>query len=136
MDDRREMSQIDPADLWMERDMSYGFVVRKMVASANAAAAAAEAAVTHSGHDHEIDEEYAADWADVAGVQFGDISSISTSVGVSNNRNWADLEVFESGDAASDEPAWDMVVQALDKQSGPVKWWKVQERGKIVHVKQ
>ncbi|KXJ87740.1 hypothetical protein Micbo1qcDRAFT_167315 [Microdochium bolleyi] len=139
LDDRREMSQIDPADLWMERDMCYGFVVRKMVAAANAAAAAAAAAeadVAHSGHDHDDDDDYAADWAGVTGVQFGDISSISANIGANNNRNWADLEVFESGDAAIDAEAWDMAVQALDHQSGSMKWWKVEEPGKIVRIKQ
>ncbi|KAH7025758.1 uncharacterized protein B0I36DRAFT_365425 [Microdochium trichocladiopsis] len=151
LDDRREMSQIDPADLWMERDMSYGFVVRKMVAAANAAAAAeaAAAAASAAAADAEQDSDHygsgqvsdsddadtTADWAGVTGVHFGDISSVSTTLGNVNNRNWAELEVFESGDAAIDAEAWDMAVQALDHQSGSVRWWKVQDRGRIVRVK-
>lgn len=143
LDDRREMAQIDPADLWMERDMSYGFVVRKMVAAANAATAAAEAiaaADQDSGHHgsgyatDSDDNEITADWAGVAGVQFGEISAVTTTLNTMNNRNWAELEIFESGDAAIDAEAWDMAVQALKRQSGPMRWWKVQDRGKIVRV--
>jgi len=123
--------------------MSYGFVVRKMVAAANAATAAAEAiaaADQDSGHHgsgyatDSDDNEITADWAGIVGVQFGEISSVTTTLNTMNNRNWAELEVFESGDAAIDAEAWDMAVQALKRQSGPMRWWKVQDRGKIVRA--
>ena len=78
------MHHINRADLWMERNTSYGYLMRELTAQSSA----------------------------VPGASTVDPAGDSSSSGSRNQNNWASLRVFETGDAA-DKEAWDMSVQLL-----------------------
>ncbi|RYP74148.1 hypothetical protein DL771_003206 [Monosporascus sp. 5C6A] len=96
-----EMRRVDPADLWMERNAAYQSLMREFVAAFSSPSPSLSSS-----------------------------SSPSPSAGAGGENNWANLRVFETGDAAADKEAWDITCRQLGKSG--VRGWRVEREGMLV----
>ena len=92
LDNKEDMHHIDLADLWMERNTSYSYLMRELTTQSPG----------------------------ISSILSNDPADNSESGNSTNRNNWAALRVFESGDAA-DKEAWGMYVEHL-RNSGFHSW--------------
>jgi len=102
---RAEMLNVQPADLWMERNSCYSMILRELLVNTD----------DDSSEDNNDNHMDAGDAEHVALNQ-------------AKETNWRHLRVFESGDAA-DKEAWDMAVERINNSR---VGWRVEQDGVLV----
>ncbi|RYP05960.1 hypothetical protein DL764_003464 [Monosporascus ibericus] len=98
-----EMRRIDPADLWMERNAAYHSLMREFIAAFSPRSPSSPS------------------WFSPPPGAGGEEERPS---------NWANLRVFETGDAAADREAWDITCRSLERSG--VGGWEVEREGVLV----
>ncbi|RYP26300.1 hypothetical protein DL767_008095 [Monosporascus sp. MG133] len=101
-----EMRRVDPGDLWMERNAAYQSLMREFVAAFSSPSPSSSSSSSPSPP--------------------------SPGAGGEEERpnNWANLRVFETGDAAADREAWDITCRLLGRSG--VRGWAVEREGVLV----
>ncbi|RYO90561.1 hypothetical protein DL766_006763 [Monosporascus sp. MC13-8B] len=97
-----EDNGVDPADLWLERNAAYQSLIREFVAAFSPPTPSSLSSPPSPGAGGEVER----------------------------HNNWANLRVFETGDAAADGKAWDMSCRLLGRSG--VRGWKVEREGLLV----
>ncbi|RYP85115.1 hypothetical protein DL770_005095 [Monosporascus sp. CRB-9-2] len=105
-----EMRRVDPADLWMERNAAYQSLIREFVAAFSSPSPSSPPSPSSSSSS----------------------SPPPPGAGGEEERpsNWANLRVFESGDAAADREAWYITCRLLVRSG--VRGWGVEREGVLV----
>ncbi|RYP45850.1 hypothetical protein DL768_007846 [Monosporascus sp. mg162] len=97
-----EMRRVDPADLWMERNAAYQSLMREFVAAFSSPSPSSSSSPPSPGAGGEEERP----------------------------SNWANLRVFETGDAAADGEAWDITCRLLGRSG--IRGWRVEREGVLV----
>lgn len=112
LEDPAEMRHVDPADLWMERDSAYSYLVWKI---------ATAAALPPSPSPQSTSAATA-----VAADATAPARPSALSSGRDSKYNWALLRVFESGD---DKEAMDLACRSLVDR--PLRGWRIEGDGRV-----
>ncbi|KAK7755751.1 hypothetical protein SLS62_002364 [Diatrype stigma] len=116
LEDPAEMRHVDPADLWMERDSAYSYLIREI--------STAPVALPPSPSPSPSPQATSAAAAAAAAAPARPPSALTS--GRDSRRNWALLRVFESGD---DKEAMDLACRSLVDR--PLRGWRIEGDGRV-----